>query len=128
MAIQTLSYGYQLPADGDTGLLFFPAMDTNITRLNGHTHNGTDSALIPASSIQQGSVTASSGAWGSAVSTGVYRQLLTMPAGYTFDASIPSVRLVSNGNLVYATLEKVSSTTFYVYTSDNSAGYTVIFK
>lgn len=128
MPITTLSYGYKLPADGDLGSVFFPAMEDNITRLNSHDHDGTDSALITAGNISKGTVSAASGSWGAAISTGVYRQLLTVPSGFNFDNHTPSARITSTGHIVYPTFEKVTTTTFYVYTSDNSVGYTIIFR
>ena len=44
----TLSYGFVRPATGDKGSVFFPALEDNITQLNSHDHDGTDSALMTA--------------------------------------------------------------------------------
>lgn len=119
--MQTLSYGYKKPANPDTGDLWFPAMETNIQLLNDHTHNGTNSA--PVSSTSQ---SAASGAW-VATSNGTYRQLMTVPAGYSYDTCEVWVKR-STGERAYPTLEKVSTTTFYMYTNDNSLTYTVYYR
>jgi len=46
-----LSNGYRKPEVGDFGDVWFPALEDNIERVNAHTHNGSDSPLIPSSSI-----------------------------------------------------------------------------
>lgn len=44
----TLSYGYEKPQNGDTGDVFFPALERDIQRLNDHTHDGVNSPFISA--------------------------------------------------------------------------------
>lgn len=123
----TLSYGYIKPVDGDAASSWFDSIESTITQLNSHDHDGVDSSLIAAKNVTAGTATASSGSWGSAVSTGVYRQTVTLPTGFTYDNSSIEVRN-SSGNVVYATVEKVSSSSCYVYTGDNTQSYTLYFK
>lgn len=124
--MQVLSYGFKRPDDGDAGSIWFPALYDCITQLNSHDHDGTDSALITSAYIQKGTVTVSSGSW-SSISTGKYRQLVTVPSGFNMsDFSITTY--LSTGDLIHPTIEKVSSTTFYIYTLDNTLTYTVVFR
>lgn len=121
----TLSKGYIKPANPDTGDIFFPAMATNAQLVNDHTHNGTLGALNT-NNVQ----TIAAGSW-VATSGGTYRQLITLPSGsgyaFDFDSCMIEFRL-STGQMVYPTVEKVSSTTYYVYTNDNSLIYKACYR
>lgn len=121
MSITTLSKGYQKPSDPTYGDLFFPALEDNIQLMNDHAHDGVTGAVTPRTVV-----TASSGSWGSDLGGGTYRQLLTAPTGFTYDDARIEVRR-STGEIVYATIERVSSTTFYLYTNNNAITYTVSF-
>jgi len=125
--MQTLSYGFKNPDNGDKGSVWFPALNFNIVQLNNHNHDGVTSALIPASSVQPGTVSIPSGSWVSG-GTGKYSQDVTVPAGYAMDTNNMQIRLTSTGHYVYPTIEKLSTTTFRVYTNDNTASYTAVFR
>lgn len=120
----TLSFGYKKPSAPDGGAVVFPAMEDNIQRLNDHTHNGTDSAPIPGSSIVGASQAIPAGSWVS-LGGGHYRQQVTLPAGYDYDKQAISFRL-STGDYVYPTVEKISATQFWVYTIDNTVSYVAV--
>lgn len=117
----TLSYGYKKPQNPDTGDLFFPALEADIQQLNDHNHDGTNSAPL-ASGVQD----ALSGSW-VATSGGMYRQLMTVPSGLSYDTCNIWVKR-STGEFVYPTIERVSATTFYLYTNDNSLAYKVFYR
>lgn len=119
MPLSTLSYGFEKPSNPTYGDLFWPAMERNIQRMNDHTHNGTNSARIAATTAE-----VLSAAWGSDLGGGTYRQTITCPAGFTFDTCRIEVRR-DTGEVVYPKLVRVTSTTFYIYTNDNTAGYTI---
>lgn len=120
----TTPYGYKIPEDGERGAVVFPAMEDNIERLDGHTHNGTDSALLPAQGIVGVTQTISAGSWVANGPTGFYRQLVTVPVGFDFDKVHISVRTSgSSGEYVYPQIERVSSTTYYIYTIDNTQAF-----
>jgi hypothetical protein len=121
MPITVLSKGYKKPSNPTYGDLWFPAMEDNIQRMNDHTHNGTDGAQIA-----NQTVSASSGSWGSDLGGGSYRQLITTPTGMQYDSTRISVRR-STGEQAYPTLERVSATTFYIYTNNNAITYTLSF-
>ena len=114
MPISTLSKGYKKPTNPTTGDAWFPAMEENIQRVNDHTHNGSDGALIAVTT--QDVLSAN---WGSDLGGGFYRQLMTLPAGFQFDQTRIEVR-TSGGEVVYPKIERVSATTFYVYSNDNT--------
>lgn len=128
MAI-TLSYGYIKPEDGDTGVTFWDQLAADIQRLNDHTHNGTNSAILTAQSVEGVSDTISSASW-SATSGGTYRQLVTTPPGITFDAYARNFVIANGseiGHQIYPSVEKVTNTTYYVYTNDNTIDLTVLY-
>ncbi len=121
MAVSTLSKGYKLPGNPTTGDLWFPAMMTNIQLLNDHTHDGSDGNRIASSVV----AVANSG-WGSDLGGGSYRQIVTVPTGFTFDTCRIEVRR-STGEMVYPEIVKINASTFYLYTNNNSLAYNVSF-
>jgi hypothetical protein len=127
----TLTYGLKQPETPDSGAEFYPALEANIAQLDAHAHNGTDSAKLPITAIDATTQSISAGSW-SATSGGNYRQLITIPsalttAGYTMDTLAIQFRDASAGHMIWPTVEKVSNTTYYVYTNDNSLGLTAVY-
>lgn len=121
----TLSYGYSKPQTGDKGATIWSALEADIQQLNDHTHDGVTSALIPAKNLAstQGSILAAAWATYGGAPTGFYRQTVTMPVGYSFDTT--SITFQSSaGAYVYPTVEKVTNTTYYIYTTDNTLALT----
>lgn len=125
--MQVLSYGFRNPENGDKGSVWFPALNFNIVQLNSHNHDGSTSSLINAAVIVGGSVSIPSGSWVSDV-TGRYKQDVTVPAGFTVDSYNIQVRITSSGHIIYPTIEKLTSTTFRIYTLDNTLSYTAVFR
>lgn len=126
--MQTLSYGFKKPETGDTGSVFFPALEDNITQLNDHNHDGTDSAKIPSSSSTVVTASVAAASW-VATANGTYRQLLTIPAAITAVTDVAiSFRDSTTMDPYYLKVEKVSSTTFYAYINDNSVTLTVVYS
>lgn len=121
----TLSHGFLKPQTGDKGSVWFPALETNIQKLNDHTHNGTDSELLAATSINAGTTAILAANWVS-LGGGNYRQLVTMPAGFSYDAGYSlSFHLTTGGHLIYPSVERVSATQIYVYINDNTQDLTL---
>lgn len=118
----TLSNGYVLPQDTDAGSVFFTAIQDNIERLNGHSHDGSDSALLTVTTQ-----TVSSGSWSSTGSAGLYRQQVDLPGSLAFDDIAIEFR-DSNGVQVALEVEKIDSDSYYVYTNDNSETYTALYS
>jgi hypothetical protein len=125
--MQTLSYGYKLPEDGDKGSVFFPALEDNVTRVNSHNHDGSNSALLTATSIASAQVTITGGTWTTVTANALYSKLVTVPSGFNMDDYTITTR-ISGGDLVYPTIVRSSSTTFTIYTNDSSLTYVVTFR
>lgn len=124
--MQTLSYGYQQPENGDKGSVWFPAMNDNITQLNDHDHDGVDSALLSAKNIQKGAVTIQAASWTADV-TGRYKQTVTVPTGFNMDDYSITVR-ISGSHIIYPTIDRASSSSFIIYTPDNTLTYVAVFR
>lgn len=122
----TLSYGYIKPSTGDSGAALFTDLESNIQRLNDHTHDGVDSAPLPAQSIIGVSQTISSASWVASGATGHYRQAVTVPSGFDFDEVQISFR-TSAGAYIHPTVEKISDTQYYVYTTNNAINFIAIY-
>jgi hypothetical protein len=121
MPLSTLSHDYEKPSNPTYGDVFWPAMERNIQRMNDHTHDGDDGELIA-----KDTGSAASGSWGSDLGGGSYRQIITLPNNRQFDSTEIQFRL-STGEVIYPTVEKISGTTFYVYTNDNSKTFTILY-
>jgi len=122
----TLTYGYKKPQTGDRGVPFFTAMEDNIQRLNDHTHNGSDAALLSAQSIVGIETTILAVNWVVHGATGFYRQLITSPAGIAYDTVQISFRLADR-SYVFPTIERVSAAQYYIYTIDNTLAYFAVY-
>ncbi len=127
----TLSYGFQKPATGDKGSVFWPILESDIQKLNDHTHNGSNSAKITAASQVAVTQAVLAASW-SSLGAGYYRQLVTLPAsltnnGGTVDDFCLQFRNAANGRVMVLSSEKVSSTTYYVYINDSSLNVTAVY-
>jgi hypothetical protein len=122
----TLSYGYINPQNGDPGSTWFPALNSNITQLNNHTHDGVTSALLAATSITSGSASIPSGSW-SLVEAGKYEQTVNSPAGFNMTQYSITFYL-STGEIVVPSIQQLSSTSFKVFSPLNSISYTAVFR
>jgi hypothetical protein len=126
----TLSYGYKQPTNGDKGTSYFPDLNYNITRVNAHSHNGNDSAILKSGNVQATTQTITSGSWVS-VGGGRYRQVVTMPTSPTtmmFDNYYPQFKITSTGEPIQGVgVEKIGANLFYVYVNDNTLNLTVLY-
>lgn len=112
----TLSYGYIQPQNGDRGSVWFAALNANITQLNGHAHNGTDSALLTTQSTVVTTQTIVA-PWTS-IGGGNYQKTVTMPGTLTFDAVGIEFRL-STGEMIYPSVVKASANTYTIILNSN---------
>jgi hypothetical protein len=124
MAATTTTYGYKMPTRNDRGDEVFDALEANITRSDIHTHDGSNGAQINPKDLSKTTTTLALASWAAvAGQTGTYRQLLTVPSGYTVDASVIKCFVGSGadaGDVLFLTIEKESATTAYVYINDNT--------
>ncbi len=122
----TLSYGYIQPQNGDPGSTWFPALNDDIQQLNDHDHDGSNSAQLNAASIVNGAVSILAAAWVSN-GTGSFYQDVTVPAGFNMDDYSITTRL-NGGDIIYPSIDRLTATTFRIYTLDNTLVYRAVFS
>lgn len=122
----TLTYGLKIPQTSDSSSAIFDAIEDDITQIDGHTHNGSDSPALTAQSIVGVTQTISSASWSASGATGHYRQQVTLPAGFSFDTVQISFRTTA-GAYISPTVEKVSATQYYVYTTNNTIDFAAVY-
>lgn len=127
----TLTYGRVRPATGDAALTWMAALEGNVTTDDAHTHNGTDSAFLPISSINKSAKTTITAATWSSDGAGNYSATVTVPAAisgaatyndnYTYNiyAKIATVG-ASYGRQIYPTITRTSATQFSAVINTNS--------
>lgn len=120
----TLTFGFKKPQTRDTGTVLFTALEDNLQQLNDHTHNGVNSSRLSAAAVVASTQAILAAAW-VLTSQGNYRQLVTL-SGLLYDEINIGIR-TSLGHTVAAQIEKVSATTYYVYTNDNATGFTAVY-
>src|SRR3990167_5322629 len=114
MAITTLTYGIQAPSDGDLGTVIFPAINANLIQIDAHTHDGITSSLLTRTSVASVAQAITAAGW-ALVSNGIYKQTVTLPAGFSYDTISITFRLASSGDPFFPTVVKLTSTTYEVY-------------
>lgn len=120
--METLSYGYKKPENGDTGDVILPSYQENVQKMNDHTHDGQNSARV-----QQTRQQLTAGSWQSfPVPLQPYYAELNMPDGMTFDNTVIIFTDFVNGSVVPLDVVKTGDTTFTVY-SNNPTDYWILF-
>lgn len=122
-----LTYGQKIPEAGDRGVPLFQDLEDNFTRLDSHNHDGVNSPLLTAQSLAGISQTILAANWvtyGGPI--GHYRQLVTMAPGFLFNTTKIGFRTTA-GQYIYPTVERVSNTTYYLYTIDNTSDVIAIY-
>lgn len=118
-----LAYGYKLPQSTDTGDDIFAALEDDINQLATHNHNGTNSAPLGVTTQ-----TIAAGSWGAApIGGGLFRQLITLPGALVYD-SLDMWFRTSTGVLLYPSIERVSTNTYYIYCNDNTLTLTAFYR
>lgn len=121
--MQTLSFGYKMPENSDTGDVFWDALAFDINRLNNHNHDGLNSSRL---SSGAGNIDAAS--WSAVAGVaGLYQQTVIVPTGFSYDTAAIWFKL-STGEYVYPSVERVSSSSYKVYTNDNSKTYVAYYR
>lgn len=136
--MQLTTYGYQNPQDDDTGEVFFPSLNFDILRLDAHSHNGIDSTLLATNSVAVTTQAIASSGWSAPDASGSCNQVVTLPSvgnGGSGGAAVQllyaaigiEIRLTATGERVYPKIVAASTTTYTIYTNDNSQNYTAIY-
>lgn len=121
----TLTYGLKIPATGETMPAWCTILGDNATRTDGHSHNGTDSAILGSAAITKTTASILAVNW-VATTGGTYRQLVTLPGAYVM-SQVSIEFLDASGNPLLLTVEKASTTTYYVYVNDNTLALTAVY-
>lgn len=110
------------PSTGDPGSTFWPALEELFQSFNDHRHTGSDSYRLDAKSSQaivDTTSIANSGSWTS-LGGGNYSKTVSMPT----DLAVDDVAIQFRGNeapytghVLLLSVERVSSTTYTVYTN-----------
>lgn len=117
----------KIPETGDRGSIAHIAISSNFEYLDDHNHDGVTSALIPAKSLSKGETSLLIAGW--SLNAGDYRQLVTLPTGYTFDNSHLKFIIASGGDIgkeIHPTITKASASTFYVSVYANTFDLDVV--
>ncbi len=123
--MDTLSYGYQRPADGDKASVWMPALQANVTKVNDHNHDGSNSAALSAAAIGKYTSSLVAASW-ILDAQNRYYQDVTVPVGITeINNFIPNFYITSTGERVYPSMIRLTATTYKVYCNDNSIALTV---
>jgi len=130
--MQTLTYGFFKPQNGDKGSVFWSALEANFQQLNDHTHNGTDSPQLAAASFGSTVQLLPASGWTTIdAATSVYRQLVTLPGALQFD-DVHILFFINSGGdsgyQFYPTLQKVSSSTYYIFANNATIDVKAVYK
>lgn len=123
----TENYSYEVPTTGDDSLGASGWMQTIrdfMLRIIDHTHDGDDSARLTSAAIDAHTSTTGTG-WGAATN-GVVSQVIAMPTDMEYDKYKLEFRTAA-GLTVLLKHEKVTATSYRVYTNDATQNYTVLF-
>lgn len=129
--MKTLQYLRQQPETNDPSDVWMPSLAANVSKDDVHNHDGVNSKKL--TSVLSNTITTQSilaAAW-VLVSGGRYRQVITLPVVGTTQINYDDVSMqfrLSTGEIVNPTIEKISATTYYVYTVDNSQALTVLYS
>lgn len=128
--MQTLTYGFKLPETGDLGNVFFPALEDNITQLNSHDHDGSDSAAISVANLTKSSASILAASW-AATSGGTYRQEITLPSGFTYANTMFKFKInggTHDGDTIYPSVEVgTAANKYYIYINDSTIAITALY-
>lgn len=124
------TYGYKNPdigdrAKGTTG--WMASYNFNVTRFDGHSHNGVDSALLTISSITALTQSISSASWGSSGNT--YKQTVTVPAAVV-EINNVIVKFINgaNGHIMPLHYVRLTATTYDLFCNDNTVNLTAAYR
>lgn len=125
----TTTYGYKRPENGDRGT-WWTDLTYNIDRLDTHSHDGANSALIPTKNITKHVQTIAVATW-VLISNGNYYKNVAMPTGFLFSTGVSVKFYVDGGSEdgaeVFLTLEKNSDSNFKIYSNDNTLALKAVY-
>ena len=124
--METLTYGFKKPQNGDKGQGLFDDLSYNVQKTNDHTHDGVNSPKVNISSLTKQSQLVLNSNWINPVG-GVYSQVISMVGGLQFDTSTITIRETSTGKLMNLLYEKVDVSAFRLYCNDATKDLTILY-
>lgn len=130
----TLTNNRIRPQDGDQGQVVFDALENNINLDDAHIHDGVNSEKLSTSLFTRGTVAVPNSGW--SASGDLFRQTVTFPSGYSTangsDFGNAHIRYFLNGGTldgeeVYPKTEKITATTFYLYSPVSNQAFDLVF-
>lgn len=128
------TYGYRMPESGDKAKGtsgWFASYEFNVTRWDGHNHDGANSALLTFASISPFTGTILAANW--VVDGAGYKQTITVPAGVT-EINNYNVKFIASagtapvGTTLYLGYKRVTATTYEVYCNDVTTACTALYR
>lgn len=114
-----LNYGYIKPTTGDKGSVWFPALETNITLLAAHNHDGATAAKIVGTNILTVKQSILAANW-TDPTNGIYYQELELPNQANYSDVFIMIK-DSTGNQLFLEVKPGSTAKKYkVYCNDAS--------
>lgn len=120
-----LSNGYQNPSDTDNQQTWTEVIENNFSRLATHDHDGSDSTALAVTSITPTTQTIAASGW-SSQGNGLYRQQVTLPGTIQFDNINPLFKI--DDDIIYPTVEKTGTQTYYIYINDSSKDVVAVYR
>lgn len=126
----TTTYGYKKPSIGDKQNVWTSALEHNIDRGDLHAHDGITAPKIESKNLTKTIQSINNTGW-TLISNGNYQQTVAMAAGYAFSTGL-SIKFFVDGGLedsaeVYLSIEKVTDTSFKIYTNDNTLSLKAVY-
>lgn len=124
--------GYIIPTDDDTGNSVFADLEVLLERISTHSHTGADSKSISLNftKIPEEYIITTHIIW-TIVANGVYRALVTIrDTTPTFDDNLRTMYYkIGAGDWIEwnPRIERVTNTTFYVYSNDNTINLRAVY-
>lgn len=128
------TYGYRQVETGDKAKGtngWFASIVFDINRLDGHNHDGNNSALLTFANFTPYSNTILAAGW--AVDGAGYKQTISTPAGIT-EVNDYNMKFIFTapggvvGQVAYLGYKRLSATTYEVYCNDITAAFTVLYR
>ena len=126
-----LPYGLIKNDPGDeSSTQWQPNDDQNIEHIDGHNHDGVNSAAVALTNMVKTSQTLLAADW---VADGnQFRQEVTMPVGYTYLNSLIKFMVddatdAYDNSEFYPVVQYTGASSFWIYTTDNTIGVHIIY-
>ncbi len=111
-----LSKGWKLPETGDFGDVWFLALEHNAILSNSHNHDGVNSEKITTLALISIVSTVLAGSF-TDQGNGYFRALILTPSGTLLDTLAVTIKDPISKDPIYLKMEKVSPTSFYIFTN-----------